>query len=401
MILKNQLERKLIEINDALNIHSKDVRNVGVFSGLPGVILFKFYYAMYKGDEQYALEGYELINRCLEEFQNGPSYLSLCDGAAGLGWTLDHLVKNDFLDADIDSMFSQLDATLNEEMLAYLKVTNFDFLHGGIGFSFYFLSRYEATQNTELKQKYLDYLKGFLHKMIEISVKDENGYITWLAEINYKTKEQGYNLSLSHGIASILGFYIRLAEHDDFRVDSESMIREISSYLLSTTNKNNVCEFPSFIYKDGTKEAFSRLAWCYGDMGIGLQLLHASKSLNDKELETQALGILKKTTQRKSEESTKVRDASICHGSFGLVQMYQQMYQLTKDTTFKKAADFWIQDGLSKDIHEDGFAGYKQKHGDHWVNDIGMLEGISGIGLVMIDYLSEEIYTWDEVLMIG
>ena len=401
MILKDSLEKKLVEINEALDVHAKDFGSVGLLTGLPGVILFKLYYAQYCDEEQYAEEAYELIQECFEKFHTHQLLLTYCDGVAGFGWVMEHLVENDFLDADNDMLFSDLDTVLYDQMVKNLEERNYDFFHGAMGYAIYFLSRYKGTTNTEFKKKYTDYLHYYIDKMIEISVLDEKGYRKWISVVDVNDPKEVYNLSLSHGIASVLGFFTRLAQQDEFQSKSEPIVKDIIDYLLSTENKDLICFFPGYIYKDGKADAISRLAWCYGDLGIGLQLLRASDYLKDDDLKEKAITVLKASTERKSSEETYVVDASICHGSFGIAQIYRKLFIELKDPIFKTTADFWLQDGLERAFHEEGFAGYSQRQQDHWENQIGLLEGVSGIGLVIIDYLSEETHTWDEAFMIS
>jgi lantibiotic modifying enzyme len=369
--------------------------------GLPGAILFKMYYAKYNDDERYVEEAHALIQECFDKFDTHQLLLTYCDGVAGFGWTLDHLVASDLLDSDNDVLLSNLDTILYDQMTKNFENREFDFLHGATGYASYFLNRYRTTSDTDLKRKYRSYLSYYIDQIIDISVKDQKGYRTWRSFIDLNGRQEVYNLSMSHGVTSILAIFIKLAEYTEFHQQCKPIIQEIVGYLLSTENKDFMCFFPSYILSDGTKSTRSRVAWCYGDLGIGLQLFYASNFLNDASLKETALTILKETTRRISAEDSGVVDASICHGSYGIAHIYSKLYQHTKDSIFKTAADFWLQDGLNRAFHEDGFAGYKQKQPNHWETEIGLLEGISGIGLVIMDYLSEEPHTWDEAFMIS
>ena len=70
---------------------------------------------------------------------------------------------------------------------------------------------------------------------------------------------------------------------------------------------------------------------------------------------------------------------------------------------YKERASFWIQDGLGKANYTDGPAGFKQWNAmsKEWVNVYTVLEGVAGIGLVLINQLSEKYYDWDEIFMIS
>ena len=66
-------------------------------------------------------------------------------------------------------------------------------------------------------------------------------------------------------------------------------------------------------------------------------------------------------------------------------------------------AAYWIGRTLSMAKFEDGLAGYKTWQGAErgFRNEYGLLEGIAGIRLVLLAYLSDEEPTWDECLLLS
>lgn len=66
-------------------------------------------------------------------------------------------------------------------------------------------------------------------------------------------------------------------------------------------------------------------------------------------------------------------------------------------------AAYWIGRTLSMAKFEDGLAGYKTWQGAErgFRNEYGLLEGIAGIRLVLLAYLSNEEPTWDECLLLS
>ena len=51
---------------------------------------------------------------------------------------------------------------------------------------------------------------------------------------------------------------------------------------------------------------------------------------------------------------------------------------------------------------EDGLAGYKAWQGENgWMNQHGILEGIAGIGLVLLSHLSNEEPSWDRSFLLS
>lgn len=401
------LEKKLKEIDKIIRSQYKNENNLGILSGLSGISLFQFYYSKYLDVNKHADVGVEIITSCIHKINGGYSYPTYCNGIAGTGWVLDHLQQEGFIETHIDGLLIEFDEYLHSCLVSDMKKGDYDFLHGGIGYAFYFLNRYGNTKSVELKRKYKTILLEFIDLLERLSEKDGEDKFKWKSELHLENKEKGYNLSLSHGMSSIVGILTKLYQYDEFKVRTKSMLRGAIAYIISFKSKDSevFSFFPSWISKnkenDGSEQ--SRLAWCYGDLGIGMRFWHASKALKDRELADTAISILKHAAKRISPEKSLVKDAGICHGSYGNAQIFYRIYKEMGEPVFKEATEFWIQDGLNKATHKDGLAGYKQWNAKdkEWISSIPLLEGIAGIGLTIIDYLADFDSSWDECLMIS
>ena len=403
---KELLEKKLKEIHQIIQDKRSEETQIGVLAGLSGISLFEFYYSKYLDIDDHADIGVEMLTECIDKINEGYSYPTFCTGIAGAGWVLDHLEQEEFMDADNDDLLPELDQYIYTFMVTDMKNGNYDFLHGAIGYAFYFLNRYRNTKSDELKDKYKGIINEFMDLLDDLSEKEGDDMLKWESELSIETKERGYNLSLSHGMSSIVGILTKFHVHDDFKEKSEPMLRGAVNYIMShkTTKEDPFSIFPSWITgKPEDKEGQSRLAWCYGDLGVAMRFWYASKTLNDKELGETALEVLKHSAARTAVEDSMVRDAGVCHGSYGNAQMFFRMYKETGDQVFKDAFEFWIQDGIDRGTFEDGYAGYKQWKGvdKSWEAETSLLEGIAGIGLTILDYLADYDTNWDECLMIS
>lgn len=403
---KQILEKKLVQIHDILKSKYQQEKHLGVLAGLSGISLFQFYYSKYLDIETNADIGVDIITNCIEKINNGYDYPTFCNGIAGLGWACDHLEQEGFIEINADALLPQIDDYLHQCMINDFNSGNYDFLHGGVGYAFYFLKRYKSTNSQELKDKYKSILIDFIGLIEALSESSGDDKIKWVTVLNIKTGEKGSDLSLSHGMSSIIGILTKLHEIEKFRNKTEELLISAINYILSykSTNKNTLSIFPSTIPEnDGVKQYNSRLAWCYGDLGFGIRLWYAAKTLNNEALKATAISIFKHAAQRTKKEETKVFDASICHGSYGNAQLFNRIYKETGLEEFHDATNFWVQDGIDKAIHEDGYAGYKQYIGKdcEWQNETCVLDGIAGIGLVIIDQLANFETNWDECLMIS
>jgi lantibiotic modifying enzyme len=392
-------KKKLSEIAETLVKHTEDSKdNIGLMGGKIGVALFYFYYAKLLGEDKYADYGVELISDVFDVINDDFTYHTHAGGLAGIGWTVEHLAQNDFIDTDTNEILADLDPYLHKTMIYDIENQNYDFLHGAVGNGVYFLSRM-----TNEKSK--DYLKELIDQMDKLSHKDEDGARKWLSTLNFEEETKGYNLSLSHGIASIIVFLGKVLETGIYNEKVSILLNGAVQYLLKykLDREKFLSNFPSWISESDPLTA-SRLAWCYGDLGIGTALWQAAQSAGNKDWEKIAVDVLLDSTARKDIKENTVLDAGLCHGAAGIVHIYNRAYHYTGIDTFKELALYWAEHTLKFATFEDGYAGYKawrtEKYGG-WTPEAGFLEGICGIGLAFISLISDIEPKWDRALFIS
>ncbi len=399
----DRLEKQLKDISEILKNTYNDDSEIGVFSGISGISLFQFYYSKYLGVDYYSDCGVEMITESINRINKGYNYPTYCGGIAGAGWVVEHLSEEGFVEIDTDGLLSDLDAYLYDIMVIDITNNNYDFLHGAIGYGYYFLKRFQNTKSEKLKVRYTEFLIKLLKHLQQLSIKNEKG-IKWVSVIDKTTGVQGYNLSLSHGISSIINFLSRLHKYLEFRQSVVPLLKGAISFVLNYENEEEgaLSLFPSWV-SDPYEKNSSRLSWCYGDLGLGVSLRIAAIALKDDDLYNKSLVILKHSAHRRTKEQSFVKDSAICHGAFGNALIFSRLYKETQDSLFQETASYWMKEGIAMATFEDGYVGYKQWGGDEigWKNEIGFLTGIAGIGMTILFYLSDFETSWDECLMIS
>ncbi|MDR1181419.1 MAG: hypothetical protein LBL13_05540, partial [Bacteroidales bacterium] len=288
---QKQLERIIDALDDKI---SKDYSLLG---GNTGTALLFYYYWLYTQDDKYLEKGNQII---LDNFDKikilNNNMFSLCNGISGFFWAVNHLITNDFIEGDSSELFEEYDAVVYSVMQSEIDKGNYDFLHQALGMGLYFIDR-----NTIQTQKYVESLIFGLEKTAKI---DENG-LKWKSfyHTSGNSGEEVYNLSLSHGIASIIAFLGKAYQRNIAKEKTKDLLCRSITFLLSkksdTPNEITGAFFPSVVYMDENKREYgSRLAWCYGDLGIGMALWQASQTLQNKEWERISLDILLHTTTR-------------------------------------------------------------------------------------------------------
>ncbi|MCD4665285.1 MAG: lanthionine synthetase C family protein [Bacteroidales bacterium] len=396
---KLEIENKINSISETLEENHKSTDRIDLMGGKMGIALFFLYYAKYKDDQKYYNIGLELITEIFGNINNDYVHNTFAGGLSGVGWAFSHLVQNDFIDAEIDEVLGELDEFIYSSMIYNIHNGNYDFLHGALGNWMFFMNRTS-------EKKYEDYLIKLIDEIEKTSHKDKGGGLKWKSELNPETGKIGYNISLSHGMASIISV---LSKVYTLKIDADRVLYLLQGAVRYLLNQKLDKEKYGFNFPHLAKESLeeisrSRLAWCYGDLGIGMSLYLASRRLGNKDWEKEALDVLLHSTQRRSLSENDVVDAGICHGTSGIAHIYNRMFFYTGIDDFKNASYFWIKETLRMAKFEDGFSGYKmwrsEKHGG-WKAEAGLLEGVAGIGLALISAISDIEPAWDECLLLS
>ncbi|REC79003.1 hypothetical protein DRF57_01630 [Chryseobacterium rhizosphaerae] len=403
-ILLNCAENKLKEISSVIIENEFYNKNIGVLGGISGIPIFLFYYSKYCNDPLYSERGQKYVEYIIDVVNSGTMLPTFCNGMSGAIWTIDFLKKNKFIDFNIDKNIKSFDEYFYEVMIQEINQGNYDFLHGALGYGYYFLERYNNTGNEKLKKKYLEYILIFIEKLELISVsKGEDTYWEYVNPLEY---EKQINFGLAHGIPSILSFLTRVLESKINSLLAKQLSYKLLMIILKYSNNENVSVFPSKVRLENINDLnkdddnMSRLAWCYGDLGVVNSLYRANMILKLEKIDKICFDIMIRTSLRRLYNESMVNDAGVCHGSFGISLLFKRFYELSGIEAMKDAYIFWLEDGLNRSNFQDGFAGFKAYNGGDYKNETNILNGITGIGLTLITFMSKKKTLWDRCLLI-
>jgi hypothetical protein len=240
-----------------------------------------------------------------------------------------------------------------------------------------------------------------IHSLIDFSSNSLNiFYFDPYLNIVNKNK---INLGIAHGITSILKNATDCYKKGIQKTKSKAIALSIINYLIK--NKNNDISssyFPYFVGNLKSENQFSRLSWCYGDLGISYILYQSSIVFNKDKIANFAMNVLIHTTKRVSEEETNIVDAGICHGSAGVAHIYNKMWHKTQNPIFKEAMEHWILKTIEYAISKNNMVNYNSYNPTSKKSKLNysLLEGSAGVGLVLQSYLTGD-FTWDYSLMLN
>lgn len=391
-IISQKIELIVNEILLKINEGIKD-KQLGILNGNFGILLFLFYYVRYAKKQSIITLVEKYAEELLRVLPKGVKNYTFCSGLSGILYLFNFLRNHQFIDIDIGLYKAEFELYIMNEMKKDFDIGNYDFMHGALGGGIYFLVQHTNKQS-------INDIVNFLYSTAEID--DTKTVFKWQSLINSTTDIRGHNISLSHGISSIIIFLCNVIKGGIDNRKIRLMLKGSINYVLSQQVDVDEygCYFPSHSLEHSSTLK-SRLAWCYGDLGIAMSLWQAGKLLIDSDLQKMALEILMHSTYRVSYSKNIVNDAGICHGSAGIVMIYNRMYIDTRMDLFKEARNYWLIKTLNYSCHDDGLAGYKTVCGKKLIKDYSLLTGISGIGLILISCLTGDKQDWDSFFLLS
>ena len=167
------------------------------------------------------------------------------------------------------------------------------------------------------------------------------------------------------------------------------MLNGAVRYLMSNRvdSKSLGCWFASTSLECDEMLHRSRLAWCYGDLGIATALIEAGNTLGNLELVEFGKQVLLYSSIRRDTRANYVHDSSVCHGSAGIAQIFRTHGIHLNSPELIDAAMYWEADILNRVVKDDDgkhtLLYYDPEEGGY-VKRGGILNGPSGAGLYLL-----------------
>ena len=381
--MQSKILNKLEDIFNALSNLSQTRPDISLMEGDAGILLFLMQYENKILPKNIPSDDY--LSRIFNVIETSSNvHYSFSDGLLGVHWLFSYLEHKDKLGFDYSEITSFVNHFYTTQSNTFINEKNIDYLHGIGGF---FIPSYKNSTETNINT---------LLSVFESSDK------FLLLEYIYKSKDEAkfkfYNLGLAHGYAS----YMNLLSLNAKQTNLET-ITKIKNVIDASKIKSNVALYPDRLCFE-TPLYPSRLAWCYGDLGIASAFFQAGKAFNNQAWKQEGIDIMLYNANRVDAKQNGVLDAAICHGAAGVAHMYNRFYKETQLKEFDEARWYWLNQTLNMASFDEGPAGYKMWQADKgWQNNFGFLEGIAGIGLVLLGFLTDDVeeLDWDRCLLLS
>ncbi|SBT10231.1 conserved hypothetical protein [Candidatus Accumulibacter aalborgensis] len=406
--LRTGCEFALRGIVEALPLPGDASSSASVAGGESGYAVFFAYLSISSLDERdsdrYATRALAHLQAAVDGLSGLAQRPDLFGGFTGIAWAASQLQRcllltDDDFGASVDAALEQWLARHGEEMLG-------DLVGGLAGIGAYGIARRQWPAGRRIVALAVEALgrSAIVHQNHRTWFSSADGFL--YASSNSRP-EGCFNLGLSHGVPGVVAFLAKAAALGV--PGAAALANDAGEWLLmQQRDYANGSRF-AYHFHDAPVEQSdgSRLAWCYGDLGIAAAMLRAARHLRRSDWEEAARALGRRAAGRHLADSGVV-DAGVCHGAFGNAHLFNRLRAATGESCFLAAANRWVNEGLAMRREGEGLAGFSawlpvssdDPPTDSWQPLAGMLEGASGIGLVLLGFLYPVEPAWDELLSV-
>jgi lantibiotic modifying enzyme len=366
-------------IINALLLNASFIDNLGLMHGKMGIAIYFFHLARQTGNTIYEDYAGELLDEIYEEITL-ETPLDFENGLAGIGWGIEYLMQNGFIDADTDEVLEDFDHKLFQKLI-YNATGNIGLLKGLIGLGAYFLKRVQNRYNNPDSISILTNKQTLIYLIDELD-RQLDGNIQTLKPSNLQTK-QAFDLLWDYPV--LITFMAELHELNIFNWKVEKILCRLLEPL------QNKCNYPEL--------QSCRLILVFA-LKYMLSKTNRVGNIEAQTIQTKAFNQLIESASQWIDELldsitremllTEIPslDTTLHYGATGIAWVYNQLFLITKNSYNKEEAKWWQQKKFENNISDNGFAGFSFQNDE---NSFGMLEGLAGIGLLHIPFQKEHL----------
>ena len=397
-------------------------QSYGVAQGYAGLAILCGYLEKCFPDENWDVIGHqylELAARGAEQLSSLPA--GIFAGLSGLAFASWYLSRG-------GKRYCKLLTTLEEVLLPQtlglanmltmqkknVSVGQFDLISGLSGIGAYLLCRKDDPQMVVG-------LRTVLRSLVALS-GEEAGLPRWYTPVHLLGDEKtvpiyphgNLNCGLAHGIPGPLGL-LALARLSGIQVDGmeDAMVRIATWLLQHRLDDQWGVNWPTAVRveADGTVpishsqeegSAFepSRTAWCYGSPGLVRSLWFAGEALDNSEYRTLAVRAME-AVYRRPLQVRRIDSPTFCHGVAGLLQITLRFAQNSGLSHFTEAARALGEQLLALYDPQRLLGYYSLEPGGNHVDQPGLLDGVPGVGMVLLAGATGVVPNWDRLFLLS
>lgn len=336
-------------ITNTLLLNASFIDNLGLMHGKMGIVIYFFH--LFRETKNSIYEDYagELIDEIYDEI----SIHTPCDfenGLAGIGWGIEYLVQNKFIDADTDEVLEDFDNRIIHE-ITYHAPEDIGLLRGKGGYIAYLLKRIKkgSKKKPALKKALLEVVL-LLQKYIGQTDLDFN-----------KLWKEPKQFDITWNYTSILWVFAELIQVGWYKMETGQIIKRFLSPLNDNTFLPQLHSHRLLLAL--SIEKLNQLE--YGNFS----------DLFLKELPPQ---LISEINRDKLHAELDANSVFLQHGASGIAFVFQQLFHLTQNTLYEKESSYWKSCCWKMSESGQGYAGFSVKNE---IEGFGLLNGVAGIAL--------------------
>lgn len=184
--MKNTEEELLLRICRHLLCKASFLTDLGLIKGKMGIVIFFCHYARYTKEKIYDEFAGDLLEEIYNEIDKHIS-LYLENGLCGIGWGIEYLVQNTFMEGETNEILEAVDLQIMDQDPQ--RITDYSFLTGLGGLLYYVLSRLNSPKRNRNCLPFDNRYLSDLHvAALQLIAKGSDKKSTEIAEkyVNYK-----------------------------------------------------------------------------------------------------------------------------------------------------------------------------------------------------------------------
>ncbi len=222
--LNKMIRERLQRIANVLLLNASFLDNPGLLNGKMGIAIFFYNYSRFSKNKIYEDYAGELLDEIYEEISTSTP-VNFENGLTGMGWGIEYLVKNGFVQADTDEALEEIDnAIYRHRINSPVLINTGDDL---FGYGFYHIARILGHEiddndlNTLIKKYHLIFLADECERLLE-----QKSYTRFNIE----------SLTIN-SFNSILWFLLEIQKLNIFPVKTEKIFRSVPEYIEKEIHK--------------------------------------------------------------------------------------------------------------------------------------------------------------------
>lgn len=387
--MTQSLRNKLELINSFLSVSNNN--DLSLLGTTGGKILFYSYLYRAEKNNKYLVYATQLLNDYINDFNTKANSIDFADGLVGLSSLIRHLQINGFIDESYEIPDEIIECIYNYTINSILNFHD-DFFYGAGGALFFLIQDclysnkssawgFIADTIKVLKENGRSLFRQKCAKLFDIQAGIPHGYASWIILLC-----KIYNIGIEETtcleiLDNLISYYI--------------------PYIYNSYKGDSF--FPQTLQSNEQISIHSRLGWCNGDIPCLYALLTYSELIKNEQLQYRIIKLLTDVSHRRDLKRYSVCDAGLCHGSAGIMYIFNKLYNKYKTKDFWESFVFWKQVTLSLGNNIENPTGYMKVRYDGskiiYETSETFIEGVAGIGLAIISILYG-IDTWDDFLLL-